>query len=256
MKKVAVMLLVGGLMLTGCGATTESAQKDVAVEESAPTVEVNTDDSDSVSEAAIEDEPAEEETEEQEYLTPDEQFIKDHTVEYENTVAEDNSSVFFPEATNLKSGKEAFDNVMYWKRDKDNLDFTMKHIRYDFLVTEEQEGGLSASISNMNSIGAKLKSDFLKELNVPEEDLIIKESVDEVSGVPVFYCFIGEKPDNEPVLDTSKFETIEEFNAAVGEIGHIDRFGSVIMAYPTLDDANNGVTVVELENVELSECLF
>lgn len=255
MKKVAVMLLVGGLMLTGCGATTESTQKDVAVEESAPTVEVNTDDSASVSEAAIEDEPAEEETEEQEYLTPDEQFIKDHTVEYENTVAEDNSSVYFPEATNLKSGKEALDNVLYWKVDKDNLDFTMKHIRYDFLVTEEQEGGVPASISNLYSIGAKLKSDYIKDLGVDESDLTIEENVTTIDGTPGYYCYIGVTPE-EAVLNAEDFTSLDEVDEAIEAMGVVKRPGTVILAYPTLDDANNGVTVVELKNVDLSECSF
>lgn len=239
MKKFIALLMVGGLLLTGCGQQApapEQKEEVSTVAEETPTEEVD----EVVSDSAVE--VTNESTEDVETKTDDVTSLENTsglniiTTHEATDPAADNSAEYFPEVTNLVDVEHTLDNILPSTFSLTDYEYSIEHRRFDFL-----KSGSDVTDSNLTNAGDYIVNEYLTENNIPETDFtsgyVIKTS-------NIYYrAYINKQPE----IDYTKDYTDEELQ----ELLNIDY--TIICIMRTIEDPNNGLTVLIVKDVPNQE---
>lgn len=258
MKKFLVLLCVGCLMVGGCG---QSSSKDSATESQTDIVSDAAiyEDTDVTSNAAVEsdevvhatdvegnetDDIAEEEQLVDEYgmpIDPSSPVAHIVTTHADKNAEPDNSVDYFPDITGLYDLETGTRQAMLYSDDYKQYNYTIEHRTFDFLKEGDTAG-------NFEAIGSYIKNEYLDEMGSEAKGFVeLLSGYDDMN-----YCYkvtflanadkLPEQP--KELTDESMAEYIEQIEAMGGE-----KYNGFVI-YRTVDDPNNGVTILYVENAD------
>lgn len=258
MKKFIAMLLVGGLVLTGCG-NTEVAQKETVTTEE--TAEVNieeTDESGEQDSTEVAANTAEANTQADTYTTyrtasgeevegTDPHLITTHAAE---NAEPDDTAEYFPEATSVGEAWEYLRSDFPLSATEYKLGYTIEHRVFDGLSMEG-----SCTEENLRKILDIVTNEFTEEFDLDAgKELAVAETKYE-SG-------------NAYIVNDMVLRTQTDFDAILAEVGEeefkrMSDSGELfddtentmyqISVVHTTEDPANGVTVVITDGYKYSE---
>lgn len=244
MKKFLVLLCVGCLMVGGCAQAepkntteTDEVATDAAIEGS----------TDVVSDAAIEPVDTEEDPTDDpltdEYGLPiDPNSLATHvvTTHADKNAEPDNSVEYFPDVKNINDLENGTQQVMLYSQDYKKYNFMIEHRTFDFL----KEGD---TVGNFEAIGSYIKNEYLDEIGdiANEYEVLLDGYIDNTSSYNV--TFLNNASDLPTIPENA---TEEELEAYVQQVAAINIKNSGFIIYRTIDDPNNGVTILYVEDAD------
>lgn len=238
MKKFIALLMVGGLLLTGCGqqAPAPEQKEEVSAVEETPTGEAE----EVVSDAAVEvtdESTGTDETETDEATSLENQSGLNIITTHDATdPAADNSVDYFPEIKDLVDLETTLSNILPSTFNFKDYEYSIEHRRFDFL-----KSGDDVTYDNLISAGDYAVNEYLTEENIPSTDFTTGRVIESTTNY--YRAYIGKQPE----IDYTKDYTDEELQNLLN-INY-----TVVYAVKTINDANNGLSVLIIKDVPNQE---
>lgn len=243
MKKFIALLMVGGLLLTGCGQQASAPEKEdvTAVVEETPTEEVEEVVSDSAMEAT--DDATDDVSAETDEVETDEVASLENpsglniiTTHDATDPAADNSTEYFPEVTELFDIETTLDNIFPSTFNFKNYEYSIEHRRLDFL-----ESGDDVTYNNFINTGDYIVNEYLTKNNIPETEFTVGDVIQ--SNMIYYRAYINKQPEIDYTKDYTDAELQDLLNINY----------TLVYIMRTIDDPNNGVSVLIIKDVPNNE---
>lgn len=223
MKKFIALLMVGGLLLTGCGQQESADVPANTVAEENVTADIVSDSAVGVtSDSAIESENTENaETDDRTEFEKHEILADDPKSHSAKNAPADDSVEYFPEILRIGTAEELADTAYMTPDIITQYDYAYEHRTFDFLEYDDAMEASDITGENLLKIADYILNEYLDEHSINEEDCLIGKQYNPAAA-------------NRYAISIRTDKNIRNYTAPCDNI----------IIYHTIDDPNNGVTVL------------